>query len=491
MSFEHINYHRILPFVLMIIFMALATNFHAYAKEEIETLVKPETLEFEKNMDEEILPSTEMNEDGAEVISLDECIEMALENHPELKAYYALMNASEKRVTISRSVLFPQVSFSSSYNRSESDRFLVDEQDIFVPLRNTETDSYSNRLSLSQKIYDFGRTKYSILAARENLNSAAYDMIISAETILFNVRQAYFEAVAAGKAVAIAQQSVSQRELQLKQAKGFYQLGRRSKIEVTKAEVDLANARLNLIKAKNSRKLSVVNLSHAIGVTGDFDYVPDDDLELPEIDLDLEQALESAQKHRPELLKFNSREKAQEAGVNAERAGYYPTLDGSASYGYSGDKPDFKDKSWGWGVSLRFDIFQGGRRPASVQQQQFNLEALRYQKERQKQAVIQEVQTAYYNMTEAWERIEVLRTTLESARENFELARGRYELGLSSNLEFADAQLALQQAENDLVTSALEYLTARARLEKAAGLSVVSKELIKNLNQNKNINIGE
>lgn len=413
------------------------------------------------------------NKSTEPVFSLDDCIKKAFEIHPELKAALANRQAVQAQLTQTRSVYYPQISYSNTYNRS------------FARLStgNSEADSYGSSLSLNQKIYDFGRTMYSVMAARENLRSSGYDVLQTADQIILDIRENYYKAVAAGKVLVVMEDSFKQQELHLKQARGFYQVGRRSKIEVTKAEVDLANAKLDLIKAQNAVKLTRVKLANAIGLTGPFNYALDDDVRFVEIKMDLERALQYAGLHRPEILKINSQEKMYNARVNQARAEWYPTISGQASYGYNDDHFIFVQNAWSWGLTLNFDVFTGGYRPAYIKESKENLKSLQAQKERLWQDIALEVQQYYIDLEEARQSIVVLEKSLEQARENFSLAQARYEVGLGDNLEFTDARVAFQQSQNDLISAILDYQIARSQLEKSVGMSVSRPEFIDKLKE--------
>ena len=418
-------------------------------------------------------PSTQSKKAAKKVFYLEDAIELASKVHPDLKSAIALKNAADARVTQTRSVYYPQVSLSSSYSRGEYGNSTV-----------KATDSFHNSISLSQKIYDFGRTHYAVLSAKENLKAAQYDVLISSDSIILDVRQSYYNAVAALKVLDVTKETIEQQKLHLKQATGFYQVGRRSKIEVTQAKVDLANAQLNLIKAENTVKLTKVQLANAIGLESLPDYPLNDKVNFVELKIEPARALEYAKNNRPDLLKIKANERSYMAQVKQDKAQWYPTLNGSTSYGYNDDHYIFERNSWTWGVSLDFDVFSGGSRNASIKESQENLKSLQENKKRLWQNIILEVQQIILSLEEAKKRISVLETTLDQARENFSLAQGRYEVGVGDNIEFTDARIALQNAKIDLIKAILDYHIAKARLEKAIGISVLKTSLKNNLETN-------
>ncbi|MCE1247965.1 MAG: TolC family protein [Firmicutes bacterium] len=416
---------------------------------------------------------------GDKIVTLEDCIKQAFKIHPDLKAAIALKNASKAQVNEVRSAYFPQVGYTATYSRSVIENPTTSEISGFSPLTKVESDAYRSTISMTQQIYDFGRTAFSVAVAKDNLEAASYEILSVADTIILNIRSTYYSTVAANKILEVSRESVSQQELHLKQAKGFFQVGRRSKIEVTKAEVDLANSKLTLIKSENDAKLARANLANAIGIAGSFDYPLDENVEFVELKLEFDKAIDLASKHRPDLLKIIAQENAGKNRVNQARANWYPTVNGNASYGYSNSRFTFNRIAWGWGVSLDFDVFDGGNRDYTIVENQENLKYLQATRERLWQKIYLEVQEAYLKLEESKRSIEVLEKALDKARENFNLAQGRYEVGVSDNLEFTDARVALQQAKTDLIKAILDYYIARAKLEKAIGVTVFRDTLFK------------
>jgi outer membrane protein len=422
--------------------------------------------------------------DREKVIALEDCIMMAIENHPELKASIALKRSADARTTMARSGYYPSLGLRSAYNHGGS-RSTTDVDfgnGIFpkAPQDNTST-SYNSSFYVSQNIYDFGRTKYRVLAAQENLNASYYDVLSKADRIIFDIEQAYFRAVAAGKAVEVNREAVEQQKLHLEQAQNFYKIGRRAKIEVTKAEVDLANARQNLLISENRANLAMTNLAHAVGVTGSFDYILDESARKIDIDMDFETAVNYAKNHRPEVLKLQALENQRVSQVKHAQSNYYPTLTGSASYGWRDQSLNLNNNNWGVGMQLNLDLFSGGRKKAEVDEALNSLEAIQQQNKRTWQGIYLEVQQAFLDLDQAENLIEVLEKSLENAKENFRLAKGRYEVGLSSSLEFSDAQQALNKAQLDYISAILDYQVARAKVEQSTGLSVMNWNLVERI----------
>ena len=199
-------------------------------------------------------------------------------------------------------------------------------------------DQYSAGFNVSQTIYDFGKTPTQVKIQKYNFDSSRSDLENVSEQIIFNVRQAYYGVLQTKRNMEVSAESVRQFEQHLEQAKGFFTVGTKPKFDVTKAEVDLGNAKLNLILAENALRLAVVNLNNSIGVPDAPEYTLEDNLSFQKYDITLEDALSKAFQDRPDLKSVVARRQASESSIDLAKTGYYPVLTGNAAYSWSGEK---------------------------------------------------------------------------------------------------------------------------------------------------------
>ena len=123
-------------------------------------------------------------------------------------------------------------------------------------------------MTLSQKIFDFGRTFASTEAARRLAEVAQEDVELQRQALTFLVKQ-YFILSFAQRLIRVQAQALERAELNLRSARGFFEVGTRPKSDVTRAEVDVANARVDLIRARNAVRLARVALNTAMGIAVD------------------------------------------------------------------------------------------------------------------------------------------------------------------------------------------------------------------------------
>ena len=115
-------------------------------------------------------------------------------------------------------------------------------------------------------LYDFGKTGNAYDAAKLGTRSSERDAERVAQEVALNVKQAYYALLQAEKLVEVAQKTVEQTESHLNQAQAFFRAGSKPRFDVTRAEVDVNNAKLSLINAKNSVRIRTIALNNAMGV---------------------------------------------------------------------------------------------------------------------------------------------------------------------------------------------------------------------------------
>jgi len=413
-----------------------------------------------------------------ESLNIERCIEIALKMQPNILAATGTVRATESRIGQAKSNYYPQVNWSSSYSRiktGSSSGSSSGTSNGTLGRTGGSFDQYSAGFNVSQTIYDFGKTPTQVKIQKYNFDSSRSDLENVSEQIIFNVRQAYYGVLQTRRNMEVSAESVRQFEQHLEQAKGFFTVGTKPKFDVTKAEVDLGNAKLNLILAENALRLAVVTLNNSIGVPDAPEYALEDNLSFRKYDITLEDALSKAFQDRPDLKSVVARRQASESSIDLAKTGYYPVLTGNAAYSWSGEKFPL-EHGWDVGAALSFPIFSGFLTKYQVQEAKANLNVLRANEESVKQTVISDVQQAFLNLKAAEERVPTAKLNVEQATENLDIANGRYSAGVGNPIEVTDAQVSLITAKTSYIQALYDCKIAQAGLEKAMGIAVQARQ---------------
>ena len=408
-----------------------------------------------------------------ETLSLDRSIEIALKKHPNIFASAGAVDVNQARKRQAESQYYPQIDASAGYTRFQPSTISTGQTVVGVR-RLEESNSfeqYNTNLTARQTIFDFGRRSSNVNIQKLNIEASRADLANTEEQVILNVKQAYYNLLRAKRTRAVAEDTVKQFEQHLNQAKAFYEVGTKPKFDVTKAEVDLSNARLGMITAENGVRLAIVSLNNAMGVPDAPDYEIEDNLSFQKYEITADAAMELAYANRPELKSILAKKKAADEAVSLARSDYFPFLTGDAGWTWAGKAGDFATgDGWNAGLTVSIPIFSGFLTKGQVSEAKANLMILTANEEGLRQNVLLEVQQSLLNLREAAERIVTAELTAQQALENFDIANGRYAAGVGNPIEVTDAEVTLANAKTSNIQALYDYKIARANLEKAMGV---------------------
>lgn len=406
---------------------------------------------------------------AGEELTLQRAIDIALKNQPSILASRSTVRANEARVGQAKANYYPQLSASGVYIKTSPAASSVRSLDTSTTSKNGAYDQYASSVALNQMVFDFGKTPTQVSINNLNTESSRFDLINTQDVVILNVKQAYYNVLQAQRNRDVARESVKQFQEHLDQARGFFRVGTKSKIDVTKAEVDLSNAQLNLIKAENQVRLSLVTLNNAMGVPDVPQYTLQDSLFYTKYDLTLEEAIPKAYSQRPDLLSLIKKKEASKASIDLARTGYFPVLSAAANYIYTGTNFPLSE-GWNYGLTLSFPIFSGFQTKYQVAEAQANYDTVNANEQSLRLDIYSQIQQAYLSLRQAEESISTSELTVRQAKENVELATGRYRAGVGSPLEVTDALVGLNNAQVAYTQALTDYRNSQASIEKAIGV---------------------
>jgi outer membrane protein TolC len=402
-------------------------------------------------------------------ITVDEAVAIALEYQPNIRARLGDYAAAKYRVDQALSPLLPQLTASMSTSRSQTTVLSTSSTGATITsqLSRDFNETLTSQITLSQVLFDFGKNAASVDAARKLSEVALEDVELQRQLITQAVKQAYTNINFAQRLIRVNEQALQRAELNLRSARGFFEVGTRPKSDVTRAEVDVANARVDVIRARNAERLARVSLNTAMGIRADTATQVLDNLVYQPSSFDRAKLLDEALKRRPEYRQARLRAEAAEALVRRTFRDFFPDITGAGAYG--GVRSTF-DEAWSATLSLSWSIFDGGNRIARYREARANLEAAQARVGATELDIQRDVEGTEITVTEAEERIQAAQKAVESAQENFRLAQGRFDAGVGTILELTDAQLALTQAQNTEAQALADYRIALSNLDRALGL---------------------
>ncbi|HEV8615516.1 MAG TPA: TolC family protein [Methylomirabilota bacterium] len=408
------------------------------------------------------------------MLSLDDAVAIALETQPTIQARLSDYAAARYRVDQAMSPLLPQVVGGWNIGRTQSASSVRTSTTPGGPLGNARTvtsiqdwrENTVASVSLSQLLFDFGKTFASTDAARRLSDVAFEDIELQRQLVTLTVKESFTNINFAQRLIRVQEQALERANLNLRSAQGFFQVGTRPKSDVTRAEVDVANARVDLIRARNAERNARVALNTAMGIPANTPTQIQDNLIYRDVALDSVQLLSVALRQRPESKQARLRVDQADALARRTVRDFFPDITGSGTYGAT--RSDMNE-IWDITFALTWTLYDGGNRIARFKEAKANLDSAKSNVKATDLNISRDVEQAYINVTEANERIGAAQTAVASAQENFRLAQGRFDAGVGTILELTDAQLALTQAQNTEAQALADYQISLARLDRAVG----------------------
>ncbi len=391
-------------------------------------------------------------------LSLEECIAIALSGHPALKEAQGATREQEGRLESLRVNDRVTVGGGASYGYSDSSA-------------GEAANSYSVSAAASKTIYDTGRNRLSKSAQKLAIRQAGQGEADTRLAVIGDVKRAYYALLLAHKTLEVAQTRLRNLSDHLDRARGYYEVGARPRIDITKAEVDVANARVEVLKAEAGVQLDRERLLVSMGDMNLRPFSLSTPLEAPGLRVDSGSATDTALKTRPDYLRASLAVEAARIRIqSAARAGS-PTISANAGGDYGGREFPLED-GFNAGIRVDFPIYDAGERNAEVAVARAQLTQVEASRETLSQNIVYEVRQAVLDLENARARILAAEDAVRYARENLELAQGRYSTGVGSPLEVSDAISALSQALFTHYQALYDAQVAVASIEQATGGAV-------------------
>ena len=400
------------------------------------------------------------------LLTIEDAVRISLENHPRIRAAKARIGSQEAILGQQMSAYYPTINFNNSYRTTNASGT--------SGTSSSAIDTYVSQANLNLTLYNFGKREGTVQAARETVDATREDFSSTTQDIVLNVKQAYYTYLGTQALVRVSRETVRNRELLVRQAQGFYEVGTRARIDVARAEANLYTARAELIASENSVKIAWVTLRNAMGSPRLPEQPVAQDSPEVELSMNLAAARTIAFDNRTELRSFEAQRRASDQLIATARRGHLPDIVFDAFYGYrnssGGGESTFPlQPAWQAQLSLNIPIFDGFRTTNRVEETLQDYYNIRAQEEERRQQIALEVEQSYLRVVETQEQIIATEAATKAAKENLDLAQGRYQVGVGSIIEVTDAETLYADAQTTYVRTLYEYRIADAQLARAMG----------------------
>jgi outer membrane protein TolC len=331
-----------------------------------------------------------------------------------------------------------------------------------------DTDNLALSLGMKYRLYDFGRRGLDNEMAQGGAEVSRLVLLGLRNDLIHQVTRGYYTVLQAGAFVTVQEESVKTLQESLRVANERVKAGGAVKTDALNLEVQLAQAREGLIRASNGVKLSLAALNTAMGTnlvtTADLPAKTTPPATKPSANEDLD-----AIQNRPELQAARQAARIQQVAFRKARREYLPTLNAFGSMDWNSDVSSDFERSYLVGVAAELELFDGFRRKAAVSGAQARERAIAAEVEKAANGLRLDLTSASLQAGEAWDRLDVIRKSIENAEESLRITQQRYAQGAADLPELLTAQVGLTSTRTRHVAALYDYLTALSNLDRARG----------------------
>ena len=405
-------------------------------------------------------------------LTLAEARVIALKNHPQVLASEASYLRADQVTRETRSAYFPtlngDVTAAQAEINSRIGAGIINDSSLF--------NHAGAGVTLTQLITDSGRTRNLVAnsnlqaqASRQDYQAIRYDVVLA-------VDQAYYEVLLAEQLVTVAQQTVKARQTVVDQVSELTRNKLKSDVDLSFAQVNLADAKLMLLRARDRLNSAYAQLAQTMGTQQDVRYELKEEPMPPDPPADAEALIGQAFQNRPELASLHFQAQAAQKFVEAERDLKKPNVTltavgGALPFINPGNANPAIDKTYeAVAVNVQIPIFNGFLFSARRLAAEYQLQAEEQRTRDLQDRVARDVRTAYEQTKTNFEAIGATQQLLTQANLAMSLAQGRYDLGLASIVELTQAQLGQTSAQVETLNAKYQYQEAYAALQYTLGL---------------------
>ena len=468
-------------------------------KSKVEDIKLPEVTEGK--------PKVPFNQ--LSVMTIDDCVDYALEHNPNLMVSSERIKAANSKVGITRSNYAPTLYGRVNYSHNESRNTGI----------HTEGDSSGFNVGVSQLIWDFGLTTAQIKMNKFNELATQYDYDFDVLDTIYDVKMNYYKVLAALAHLDIYEQNVRIQKLNYERTNAMFEEGLKSKIDVVNAKVNLSDSEIQLVEGRKNLQVAMINLKNSmyyqeknpfiVQNTENFGFLKADyrkkveslsapksleivaqknedglimltsgiehndiiqNFEFVPMVLTKQNAVDEALNKRPDLKSIEMLTQVQEESLNAIKRQYLPSVSGDVSWGYNRHENNIYSSALQTGINLSFANTNPMKVHYQIKEGKSLLDIAYHNLNIAKADIFWEVQNNYVNMRQLEKKIPLMNEKVKATLENFELADGRYSVGLNNYVELQDALTNYNNSQLNFVEAVFNYNVARETLLKSMGV---------------------
>jgi len=398
-------------------------------------------------------------------LSLREAMDAAVDQNPTVRLFIERIAQAKDVADTQLGELLPNLSGTAGYSRR---RFFTGSFGANATVVGPR-DFYEMRAFLTQNVFSLSLIQ-KWRAAKAGVDVAGLDAEVTKRDTMATTGLVYLEALRAIAAVDARTADVVLNKELLRLATERKSAGMATSLDVTRAKVQLENAKQRLLVAENARDRAKLNLIRSMGLSFDVRLVLTDEMKLVEVsEQSVGEALQVAKENRTELKAQKNRERLASLTLSSVTNERVPSIKAAGDVGMIGNQIPNALTTDNVQLLMTVPIFDGGQREgrisesrSKVRQEEIKTQDVQYQ-------VALEVRDALLTMSSAKDQVAVAEEGLKLALTELELSRERFAVGVATNIEVTDAQTRVAQARDNLIEGLFTFNASRLSLARAQG----------------------
>lgn len=406
----------------------------------------------------------------AKVYDLSQTIERATDVHLRIKLSQDDIEAAEAAKKSQKTNFYPTFSAAYQYTRN----YETVTSPYFGVL--TPENEYAFVTSVKQPLF----AGFSILNRYEiaalGLDVAIINEKLVRQNIIFEANNIYFSLLKAQKLLAVAEDTVKNIEAQTEVARNFYQVGMTPLNDLLQAQVELANAKQNLVIAQNNLEAASSNFNTFLRRPINSPVQIQDVLVYTPLEKDLDYCLETAQRNRLEIRIADRKVEIAEKELKLAKKDYYPTvtLEGNlyslgTDWNVDGGAGINDPHRWDIQATAQWNFWEWGRTTYGVKEKLSRVSQAGHEKAEVQENLNLEVKRAFLKTIETEKNIVTSEKAIEQAKENLRINQERYKEQVSTTTDVLDAQTLLSRTMTNYYNALYDLKISKASLSRAMG----------------------
>ncbi len=412
-------------------------------------------------------------------VSIDECVQIALQNHPEIKAAFENHNAAIANYKIAHAGTNVIVDASAkTVEYLNPDR---SPGQMNIPGKDTTIGLFAG-LGASYNIYD-PRISVTIDINKMNVDFAKINTIIVKNRVALGVKKAYYQFALARESSLFREKLMKKFREKLMKTEVLHKIGQSSALEVSKAQLDYETSKLEYDRSKNTENSMKTSLLIAMGIVEEsIDFAPVIVQGFQEIKYSLEELYGIAQQNSLDLKSVELRKQLSKLNIELQKASRHPRVDIQAAFGFENrdlqNKESIKsglmgnnwDPTFHAGFTASMPVYTGGALSARIDKSLAEYNTVLYDEKKTNLTIKSQIRANYYLMIELLKQVQNSKLMIQNAEKHLALTQHYYVRGMSTQIEVSNAELALLNAQLAAVKTQFDYFITKSELSHIAGI---------------------